>query len=40
MIGHKRAGMTSRYTHAADAVVLQAADEVANAILRKMGVAD
>jgi integrase len=33
MIGHKRAGTTARYTHVADAVVLRAADDVADATL-------
>ncbi len=33
LIGHKRAGITARYTHVADAVVLRAADEVARVML-------
>jgi integrase len=37
MIGHRRQGMTARYTHAADAVVLAAADAVADETARRMG---
>jgi site-specific recombinase XerD len=33
LIGHKRGGMTARYTHAADSVVLRATDEVADTTL-------
>ena len=36
LIGHKRAGITARYTHAADAVLLKVADEVARATLAKL----
>ncbi len=37
MIGHRRQGTTARYTHAADAVVLAAADAVADETARRMG---
>lgn len=36
LIGHKRGGITARYTHAADAVLLKVAEEVAHATLAKM----
>jgi integrase len=36
LIGHRRTGMTARYTHAAEAVVLRAADEVARVTLALM----
>jgi integrase len=36
LIGHKREGITARYTHAAEAVVLRAADETALATLALM----
>jgi integrase len=36
LIGHKREGITARYTHADDAVVLRAADEVARVTLALM----
>lgn len=35
LLGHRRASMTARYTHAADAVLLGAADKVANAVLTR-----
>lgn len=37
LIGHKGHSITSRYTHAADSVLLAAADKVANAIAERMG---
>jgi integrase len=37
LIGHRRQGTTARYTHAADAVVLAAADAVADETARRMG---
>jgi hypothetical protein len=37
MIGHKGRTMTSRYVHAADAVLLAAADAVARKTLELMG---
>jgi len=37
LIGHRLASVTSRYTHAADAVLLAAADTVARRILELMG---
>jgi integrase len=37
LIGHQGRSVTSRYTHAADAVLLAAADSVAEATLRLMG---
>jgi hypothetical protein len=37
MIGHKGRTMTSRYVHAADAVLLAAADVVARKTLELMG---
>jgi integrase len=37
LIGHKKASMTSRYAHHADAVLLQAADAVAQQIAALMG---
>jgi site-specific recombinase XerD len=37
MVGHKRGTATSRYVHAADAVLLAAADTVANKTLELMG---
>jgi integrase len=37
LIGHKGRSVTSRYTHHADAVLLQAADQVANRIAELMG---
>ncbi|MDQ2801989.1 MAG: site-specific integrase [Pseudomonadota bacterium] len=36
LIGHKRGGVTARYTHAADAVLLKVADEVARATLKRL----
>lgn len=36
LIGHKRGGITARYTHVADAVLLKVADDVARATLAKM----
>ncbi len=35
LLGHRRAGMTARYTHAADAVLLDAADHVADRTLAR-----
>ncbi len=35
LLGHRRAGMTGRYTHAADAVLLRAADDVADGTLAR-----
>jgi integrase len=37
LLGHKRGGTTARYTHAADAVLLEVADEVARVTQTKMG---
>jgi integrase len=37
LIGHKKASVTSKYAHHADAVLLQAADVVANRIVELMG---
>ena len=37
LIGHKGHSITRRYTHAADSVLLAAADRVASAILERMG---
>jgi site-specific recombinase XerD len=37
MVGHKRGTTTSRYVHAADAVLLAAADTIANKTLELMG---
>ncbi len=37
IIGHKRAGITARYTHSADAVLLAAADVIAARLLDLMG---
>jgi integrase len=37
LIGHKGQSITSRYVHAADAVLLAAADAVAGDIMRRMG---
>jgi integrase len=37
LLGHSKASVTSRYTHHADAVILQAADRVADEIVRRMG---
>lgn len=37
LLGHKLGTITSRYTHAADAVMLKAADTVADAVLSLMG---
>lgn len=37
LIGHKGGGITRRYTHAADAVLVAAADRVAGEVLRQMG---
>ena len=37
LLGHAKASVTSRYTHHADAVLLQAADHVADEIVRRMG---
>jgi len=37
MIGHRRHTVTSRYVHAADAVLLAAADAVADETARRMG---
>jgi integrase len=39
LIGHKKASITSRYVHAADSVLLQAADAVARSIEERMGFA-
>lgn len=38
LIGHKGHSMTSRYIHAADAVLLEAADNIANSIVKLMNV--
>jgi integrase len=37
LIGHKGRGITSRYVHSADAVLLAAADKVAGEVARQMG---
>jgi integrase len=37
LVGHRGRSVTSRYVHAADAVLLQAADRVANRIVELMG---
>jgi integrase len=37
LLGHSKASMTSRYVHSADAVLLAAADRVADEIARRMG---
>ena len=37
LIGHKKASVTSKYAHKADAVLLQAADAVSDHIARLMG---
>ena len=37
LIGHKKASVTSKYAHKADAVLLQAADAVSNRIAELMG---
>lgn len=37
LIGHKGRGVTSRYVHSADAVLLAAADRVAGEVARQMG---
>ena len=37
LLGHKTHSITSRYMHSADAVLLAAADAVANATLKLMG---
>lgn len=37
MLGHKSHSITSRYVHSADAVLLAAADAVANETLKLMG---
>jgi hypothetical protein len=37
LIGHKKASVTSKYAHKADAVLLQAADTVADRIVGLMG---
>lgn len=37
LIGHKGRGVTSRYVHSADAVLLAAADKVAGEVARQMG---
>ncbi len=37
LIGHRGQSITSRYTHSADAVLLAAADAVANETTRRMG---
>ena len=37
LLGHRKASVTSRYAHHADAVLLAAADAVADAILQRMG---
>jgi hypothetical protein len=36
LLGHKTHSITSRYMHSADAVLLAAADAVANAIMKLM----
>jgi integrase len=40
LIGHKGRSVTSRYVHSADAVLLAAADVVANRTLELMGLLD
>lgn len=37
LLGHRKASVTSRYAHHADAVLLRAADSVADAIAERMG---
>lgn len=37
LIGHSRGGVTARYTHRSDTVLLKVADEVASATLERMG---
>lgn len=37
LMGHKSGGVTSKYIHHADAVLLSAADQVANSIMQRMG---
>ena len=37
LLGHRKASMTSRYAHHADAVLLQAADAVSDRIVELMG---
>lgn len=37
LIGHKGGGVTRRYTHAADAMLVAAADKVVGEVLRQMG---
>jgi integrase len=37
LLGHRKASMTSRYAHHADAVLLQAADAVSDRIAELMG---
>jgi integrase len=37
LIGHKKRGITNRYSHVADAVLLGAADRIAGEIARQMG---
>ena len=37
LIGHARGGVTARYTHRSDKVLLKVADEVAFATLERMG---
>ena len=37
LLGHRKASVTSRYAHHADAVLLQAADRVANRVAELMG---
>jgi hypothetical protein len=39
LLGHRKASMTSRYAHHADAVLLQAADAVSDRIAELMGYA-
>jgi hypothetical protein len=40
LLGHKARSITSRYVHSADAVLLAAADAVANATMKLMGAKD
>jgi integrase len=40
LLGHKAHSITSRYVHSADAVLLAAADAVANATMKLMGQVD
>jgi integrase len=37
LLGHKTHSVTSRYVHSADAVLVAAADAVANATMKPMG---